>query len=236
MQKIITIDLGGVNSYLIEKNGKFTLVDTGGHMFMDKEYDDRRQLLINQLDEQGVTEANLEMIILTHGDNDHVCNAKYIAELYHAKIAMHPEDVWMVEKKDPESYRVNSNYQSTILRLVFKLMDKKITKLMTKVTEEFETFSPEISLFDGSSLEEYGFDGKIYHCPGHTKGSICIIDQEGNTICGDLFANNGKPSLAVNAEDFKRLETSAHEVLHHGAKKIYPGHGKPFDVEDIKLR
>lgn len=41
-----------------------------------------------------------------------------------------------------------------------------------------------------------GFEGKIYSVPGHTKGSICIIDEQGNLICGDLYSNNDKPALS----------------------------------------
>ena len=41
MQEIIRIDLGGVNCYLLKNNQRFILVDTGGHMFMDRQYTDR---------------------------------------------------------------------------------------------------------------------------------------------------------------------------------------------------
>ena len=39
---IITIDLGGVNSYLLTVENGFVLVDTGGHLTMDKIIDNRR--------------------------------------------------------------------------------------------------------------------------------------------------------------------------------------------------
>lgn len=109
MQDIIRIDLCGVNCYLLRNLQRFILVDTGGHLYMDKEYNDRRNDLLSELDKNGVNESNLEIIILTHGDNDHACNAKFMREKFNSKIAMFPNDVFMVEKADPACYKVNSN-------------------------------------------------------------------------------------------------------------------------------
>ena len=176
MQNIIRIDLKGVNCYLLENNQKFILVDTGGHMFMDKQYTDRRNELVRELEKNGVNNSNLSMIILTHGDNDHACNASYIRDKFHSKIAMHAGDVFMVEKSNPNCYRVNSKYQSFLLNMVFKLLESKIKLLMEKVYKEFETFKPDILLEDNQTLAE--FEGRIFHIPGHTPGSICILDNE----------------------------------------------------------
>lgn len=228
MQDIVRIDLGGVNSYLVRREERFLLVDTGGHMFLDKTYTDRREILEQRLKEQGVNENNLAMIVLTHGDNDHVCNAAYLREKFHAPIAMHSEDVWMVERRDPLCYKDNSNYESVALRLIFHLMSSRIELLMKRVYKDFQTFSPDILLEDGTDLSFYGFDGVIYHAPGHTEGSICILDGSGNLICGDLFANNKKPSLAVNARNFKQMRESAKKLLNGQVVRIYPGHGTPF--------
>ena len=100
------------------------LIDTGGHLFMDKEYTDRRDELVNALLERGVNDTNLELILLTHGDNDHVCNAKYIRERFHSKIAMHSGDGFMVEKKDNTMYRLNAKYKSLLFCFAFWLMSR----------------------------------------------------------------------------------------------------------------
>lgn len=233
MQNIIRIDLEGVNCYLLENNQKFILVDTGGHMFMDKQYTNRRNALVRELETNGVNNSNLSMIILTHGDNDHVCNASYIRDKYHSRIAMHAGDVFMVEKSDPNCYRVNSKYQSFLFNIVFKLLDSKIKLLMEKVYKDFETFIPDILLDDNQTLLD--FEGRIFHIPGHTPGSICILDNEGNLIAGDLFANNKKPSLGLNAQNFDEMKESARKILRNDVLKIYPGHGEPFDAIGIRI-
>lgn len=230
MQQIIRIDLNGVNCYLIKNDGKFILVDTGGHMFLDKEFTNRRDELEKSLLEHGVNEHNLCLIILTHGDNDHVCNARYIREKFNSRIAMHEKDAFMVEKADPNCYKLNCKYKKPIFKLAFHLMNSKIERLMEKVYREFEVFQPDGFLQDGDDLSAYGFDGTIYLMPGHTEGSICILDSEGNLLCGDLFANNKKPSLAVNAQDFKRLKDSADKIMSHKVRMVYPGHGTPYTI------
>ncbi|HKM04217.1 MAG TPA: MBL fold metallo-hydrolase [Lachnospiraceae bacterium] len=235
MQDIIRIDLRGVNSYLLKNKQRFILVDTGGHLYMDKEYNDRRNDLLSELDKNGVNNTNLEMIILTHGDNDHTCNARFIRDKFHSKISMCSSDSFMVERADPSCYKINSNYQSLLFKLVFKLMDSKIRLLMDKVYKEFETFQPDILLENEQSLSEYGFEGTIYNSPGHTTGSICILDNEGNLISGDLFANNKKPSFAPNAQNFDEMKESARRILKHKVVKIYPGHGDVFEASRIKI-
>ena len=61
MQDVIRLDLGGVNAYLLKKEEKFVLVDTGGHMFLDKVLDNRRDRLKKGLAEHGVTRDNLAL-------------------------------------------------------------------------------------------------------------------------------------------------------------------------------
>lgn len=234
MQDIIRIDLDGVNCYLLKNHQNFLLVDTGGHMFLDKQFRDRRSELVLELEKNGVNDTNLNMILLTHGDNDHVCNARYIRDRFHSKIAMHANDVFMVEQSDPSCYRVNSNYQSILFKIVFKVMDSRIKLLMEKIYKEFELFKPDILLEDGQSLLEFGFEGVICHCPGHTPGSVGILDDEGNLIAGDLFANQKKPSLAINAQNFDEMKKSAQKILKNNVLKIYPGHGEPFDASRMK--
>lgn len=240
MQEIITLELGGVNSYLLKKQREnekidYMLIDTGGHMFMDKEYTDRRKLLEDKLFENGVTKDSVSYILLTHGDNDHACNANYFAQLFHCPVIIHKEDVFMINNPDYSCYRLNSHYQSISFKVFFMLMGRKIDKLMKKVYSEFESFVPEIVIEKDTNLEEFGFEGMIYHTPGHTKGSISIVDKNGNLICGDIFSNMGNPQLAPNAMDFKELSMIAKNIIAKGITTVYPGHGDQFPVTQLKM-
>ena len=75
--------IGDVNCYLLKtKDEGFVLVDTGLS-------NSRKQLLLD-LEKAGCRSDNLKLIILTHGDLDHVGNAAFLRQKYAAKIAIHP--------------------------------------------------------------------------------------------------------------------------------------------------
>jgi hypothetical protein len=85
-------------------------------------------------------------------------------------------------------------------------------------------------LDDGFDLSPYGFEAKVVHTPGHTKGSISILTAQGDLIAGDTFANINKPAIAPNAYDFKELRSSIKRLKTMNIKTIYPGHGNPFNA------
>ena len=228
-QKIIRIDLEGVNCYLCKAGDNFILLDTGGHLVRDKQYTDRREKLLNELEVVGCRPGNLKLIVLTHGDIDHTANAAFLRERYGSKIAMHSSDVELVANPTLEKVMENCQYESLVYKMVFKLMKKPMTKMILKVINDFEKFSPDILLNEGDSLMEYGFDAKVLHMPGHTLGSIAVITEGGELISGDTFANMGKPATAPNASDFTSLHTSADRLKAMNIKRVYPGHGAPFE-------
>ena len=82
------MDVGGVNCYLLEVDNGFVLIDTGfptKRKFLD-------ETLKKALNKSEEGPKKLKLIILTHGDSDHVGNSKFLREKYDAKIAMHFED------------------------------------------------------------------------------------------------------------------------------------------------
>lgn len=232
-QEIIRIDLGGVNCYLGKENDNFILFDTGGHLFLDKQFDNRRESLEKQLDSYGCNPANLKLIVLTHGDNDHAANAAYIREKYNTKIAMHPDDLDLIDHPSMEKIMENCRYHSPVNKLVFQIMKSPIRKISKKILDDFESFKPDILIDDGFDLFPYGFDAKVIHDPGHTKGSISILTEHGDLIAGDTFANTGKPVIAPNAWSFKVLGNSIKKLKPLNIKTVYPGHGEPFDANKL---
>lgn len=233
MSEIIRIDLGGVNCYLAKCENGFILFDTGGHLVMDKEFTNRCERLQNELEAAGCTKDRLQLIVLTHGDNDHACNAAIIRAYFHTKIAMHGGDRKLVEEPSLNEWMESFHYHSIIYRLVFGLMSKTVEKLTRKTLDEFKQFSPDILLEDGFDLSEYGLDAKVIHVPGHTKGSIAVLTHGGDLIAGDTFANMNKPSPALNANDFTQLAASIDKLKNFAIETVYPGHGKPFRFGEV---
>ncbi len=232
--ELIRIDLGGVNCYLGKQEDNFILFDTGGHLTMDKSFTDRRELLSSELEKAGCIEGKLKLIVLTHGDNDHVANAAYLRNKFNGKIAMHSEDVKLVDKPSLDIVMRTFQYRSPVFKLVFKFMKKTIVKVTEKVLKNFESFTPDIFLNEGDNLHTYGFEGEIVHLPGHTDGSIGILMSNGDFICGDTFINDKRPAPAPNAFDFRLLSESIEKVKAMKISKIYPGHGAPFEMSLFK--
>lgn len=233
-QEIQHIDLNSVNCYLVKTEKGFVLFDTGGHIIMDKEFTNRRQELIDQLEKAGCKPGDLKAIILTHGDCDHAANAAFLRDHYHTIIAMHTGDTGLVWNVTLDKMMESFQYSSLVLKIVFRLMKKKISQITETTRKDFDQFQPDMLLKDGDDLSAYGLKAKTVHLPGHTNGSIGILFEDGQFICGDIFANIKKPSLSPNALDFKQLKESVRKIKAMNISTFYPGHGKPFAAAELK--
>jgi glyoxylase-like metal-dependent hydrolase (beta-lactamase superfamily II) len=232
-QEIIRISLDGVNCYLGKQENKFVLFDTGGHLNMDKIFDNRGKRLKSELENNGCTRDNLTLIVLTHGDSDHTANANYLRNEFHAQIAMHEGDLPLVDNPTVEKALDNFKFQSLLYKFMSLFIKKTIVKVTQKVLDDFQTFKPDIFVSDGYSLTEYGFDATILHIPGHTLGSIGILTASGDLISGDTLANVKKPGPAPNALNFKQLSQSITRLSTMNIRMVYPGHGDPFPMQKL---
>lgn len=232
-QEIIRIDLNGVNCYLGKEGDSFFLFDTGGHLSLDKQFNNRSEALEKELNLYGCDATNLKLVVLTHGDNDHSANAARIRKKYDTKIAMHPDDLDLVDCPNVDSVLSNCRYRSLGYQLAFLAMKSLLKKIIVKTLADFESFKPDIWVCEGFDLSPYGFEAKIVHTPGHTKGSIGILTANGDLIAGDTFANTDRPAIAPNAYDFKTLRSSVKKLKALNIKTVYPGHGNPFGADEL---
>ncbi|OQB20844.1 MAG: hypothetical protein BWY11_02269 [Firmicutes bacterium ADurb.Bin182] len=88
---------------------------------------------------------------------------------------------------------------------------------------------------DDRSFAEEALCGRIIDTPGHTADSVSLIFNDGSLFCGDA-AMNGLPSLnriTIWAEDKESFLQSWLTTISMKPKKIYPGHGKPFDYSEL---
>jgi hydroxyacylglutathione hydrolase len=96
-----------------------------------------------------------------------------------------------------------------------------------------DRFKPDLYVEDGYDLSEYGFDAQVLHIPGHSKGSIGILTTGGDLFCGDLLANVDKPELWSIIDDSAAANASVEKLEKLDIKTVYPGHGKPFPMEQF---
>jgi hydroxyacylglutathione hydrolase len=92
-------------------------------------------------------------------------------------------------------------------------------------------FKPDLYLEDGDDFAEYGFEARVVHIPGHSRGSIGVLTAEGEFFGGDLVVRNNGPKRNKIIDDVEAAEASIKKLKSLGIKTVYPGHGKPFPME-----
>ena len=202
-----------VNCYLVKTDDSYVMVDTG--------MPNKRQVIEKEIENAGCHPGELKLIILTHGDLDHTGNAAYFRKKYGTKIAMHHDDVGMVEHGDMFWSRKNPN-------VIVKVLSNQFFGL-----KEVDRFVPDLTIEDGYDFSSFGFQAKALHLPGHTKGSIEILTCDNDLFCGDLLGNINNPSRFSLIDDSAEAEASIKKLKNLNIKTVYPGHGKPFPMSSL---
>jgi hydroxyacylglutathione hydrolase len=209
-----------VPGYLITAGDGYVLIDCG-------DISDRL-VLEKELALAGVKPGNLKLVLLTHGDFDHTGNAAFLQQKYGAKIAMHAQDAGMVTHA---SMSWGRKAQSDRFTLFGKLVSL-IARLFVSQAS-FEAFTPDVAVADGQDLAEYGVDARVIGLPGHSKGSIGVLTTGGGLFCGDLLMNMIRPELHFMIDDMTDCSTSIEKLKNLPIGTVYPGHGKPFQLQQF---
>lgn len=209
------LNIPGSNCYLIQTAQGFLLIDTG--------MPGGRKRLVSTLERAGCRPDNLQLILLTHGDFDHIGSAAYLRERFQAKIAMHPDDAGMAERAD---LFWNRGKGSALLRFLVPLIFG---------FRRSDRFSPDLALQDGCDLSSYGWEACVVGLPGHSKGSIGVLTAEGDLFCGDLWMMDPKTGPSLGFGDAAGFTPALDRVRRLPVRRVYPGHGLPFPIEQVHL-
>ncbi len=205
--------MGMVNCYLIETAFGYVLIDTGGSNARDE--------LQRELESAGCIPGSLRLILLTHGDFDHIGNAAYLHATFRARIAMHRDDAGMAERGDMFVNRKKPN-------ILIRTLLPRFTGFGAA-----ERFTPDLFLGDGDDLSQYGLEAKVISLPGHSRGSIGILTTSGELFCGDLLENTKGPGLNSLMDDSAAANASLARLESLNIETVYPGHGKPFAKKSL---
>ena len=210
----LPIGMGRVNCYLIKNLKGFFLIDTGTA--------NGEELLLDVLEKAGCKPGKLQLLILTHGDFDHIGNVVTMREKFGVKVAMHPEDASMAKSGD---MFVNRKKPNSMIKLFAPIFMK---------FGESKRFAPDILLKDGDDLRPYGLNAKVISIPGHSKGSIGILFDNQDFFCGDLLDNTKEPGFTTLMDDQIAANTSMMRLQTEAIDTVYPGHGDPFSFSVFK--
>lgn len=207
MTEIIRIKCGMVNCWLLKGENGAVLIDTALPKFKDK-------ILAAARD------ADLKLILLTHGHADHISGAKILSDALKIPVAMNPLD--------------NELIQNQHARKIYA--DTFIGRFLKPGSDQSRyrphQFVPDIEINGGERLDKYGVDAQCAALPGHTAGSIGVLVNKKDFIAGDTFFNIFKPARALIYENSDDVNKSIELIKMSRCETIYPGHGSPFSASD----
>ena len=155
---------------------------------------------------------NITDIFITHAHPDHDWNAARFKQLYNARIWLGKEDLPLMRNfADQPQKPTHKKFVNRVKWISF----------WTK-TPFFKSkhYVPDI-LIDQNADEvatQYGYDIKIVHLPGHTKGSYGLI-KDGVLYAGDAYAViNGTPMEPPHAYSVEQMRDSIRKI-----SEISPG-------------
>ena len=179
----------------------------------------------------GCQPGNLKLLVITHGDFDHIGNAAFLRGRFGASIAMNAGDSGMAIRGD---MFWNRKKGSALIRfLAPRLFGFK----------QADRFQPDLLLDEGFDLTDYGLNAKILSLPGHSRGSIgllvtsCGPSPDPGTVlfCGDLLENTRHPALNTIMDDLPSAQASVERLNGLDIKTVYPGHGAPWEWFPLKM-
>lgn len=145
--------------------------------------------------------AFIHDIVLTHCHYDHIAHVDTIARMCGARVHIHRED----------SPGLTSDALSLSLHFGARAPMRP----------------PDNVLSEGDRVG----DLLVIHTPGHTPGSICLLnEEEGALISGDtVFADGGFGRYDFPGGSRAALERSIERLSALDVEGLYPGHGSPVE-------
>jgi glyoxylase-like metal-dependent hydrolase (beta-lactamase superfamily II) len=222
INSLLCIRLGLVNAYLVPARSGYVLIDTGdpGLTF----------LLFRALKRCRISPRDIRLIILTHIHYDHIGGLWAMQAASGAEVMVHE-----VEAGD-----------LTAGRVVIPAGTYAITRLLAGAGQRLSRFfrfpgyrAEHIIRGEEQPLYDFGLEGRILHTPGHSPGSTTILLDNGDAFVGDLCPNTWfnrwiGSRFPPYADDVASVYRSWMRLLETQARVLYPGHGLPYPLEELR--
>ncbi len=225
-----TVFEGRNNVYLL-RGESTTLVDAGVAT------DDVRTQLRSALDDDGLTLADIDELVLTHWHEDHAGLAAEIQEQSDATVYVHEADAPLVAN-DPEAVADNDERLRTYLD-EWRLPDDKRGELLTFLDSHGTLRGDDVdvtTVADGDVLSVADRDLEVIHLPGHAAG-LCAFAFDGDegeeafvgdTVLPKYTPNVGGADVRVDSPLATYVDSLV-RVIERDFERAWPGHRDPID-------
>lgn len=204
MEEIKRIVCGNGNCYIISNGDSAVLVDTCRKNYRNKILEECKRY-------------NIKLLFLTHGHMDHIQNAAFLADKLQIPVAIHKDDIELIDDNMMQPLSADSFLGKIILAVSLKSFKK----------DKILPFVPSVLLEEGDTLNAYGINASVISLPGHTKGSIGLDIAGKYLIVGDALMNMFYPTVSMLYNDKAVMLQSARKISDLGSRTVYFGHGKP---------
>jgi glyoxylase-like metal-dependent hydrolase (beta-lactamase superfamily II) len=207
-----------VNAYVLQDQDGLTLVDSG--------YAGCHRHILEQLAEAGFSPQDVQRIIVTHGDLDHMGSAAALRASTGALVLAHALEVELVERRQPRSWgRCTAG----------RLAQLGYRALLSTGLAALPPAKVDRALADGETLRG---GWQVLHTPGHTPGHISIFHPSRRVLLtGDILGQRlGRligPTPAY-ATDMSQATASVAKLASLRPRILCFGHLRP--LQDIEFQ
>lgn len=216
------LDLGITTCYL--------LVGRNGHLLIDTGYAKDYGRFTRALARIGVELSEIRYLFLTHHHDDHAGFAAELRSATRCTILAHRDAVAPLARGASEEGIVPVTRRVRLVFGFFQLFHRTFAYPPVELGEDDLVLSGD----DAEVLPRLGFPGTVLHTPGHTRDSLSVLLPDGSAFVGDAAMNflafTGIRHRPIYVEHATAVFDSWRSLLAHGARTIYPAHGRPFDA------
>jgi len=185
--------------------------------------------------------AAIEHIVLTHGHTDHVGLAGRLAAISKATVFLHHWDDPKIISGDTEKtaahiecfrfFLAGAGVPEPLIGAILGGFSMRINTLVSPLKG--------VDLLNGDETFNFeDFKLRVVHTPGHTAGSICLVnDEQAEIFSGDTLLEKITPNPVVEvnlpgiANGYRSIASYRQSLAKIGglnAARVFPGHGPVF--------
>lgn len=227
--KVLKLKL--TNCYLVGVGDQYLLVDTG--------YEYEWELFCSRLGEVGARLSDIGYVLLTHPHDDHCGLLNKIVEANSNVRVIVSHQAKNVLLSGKHQHTPGAGYVNKRIALLLSIKGR-FDKKWTHAFPPYQIRAEDIPITGETDFKEIGIDlrGRIIETPGHSSDHISVLFDDGDCIAGDAAANflqwAGTKYCVISVDNLTQYYQSWEKIISGKALRIFPAHGNPFMVEELK--